>query len=136
MNVTVPGISSCSLAAYPSAINSAACLEAQIADSVLLITEKRPHRGLTDQSEISVLGFGFRATVWHKIAVYSTSLPGCTAWLDVGHLSPVLSVVRACQRGLWLPMTSGTNPDRGFCAVLSEPLYNVTFLRPTCEQQR
>lgn len=43
VNVTVPGISGCSLAAYPSRVNAAARYEAETDAVVPLITDKRAH---------------------------------------------------------------------------------------------
>lgn len=89
------------------------------------------HRSHTSKARNHRVGFTSKAEC--GASKQPSTSPGP---LEVVRTSPVLLVVGSCQRGLRLPMTSGTNPGRGFCAVLlspaaasADPLCNVTFLR-------
>lgn len=77
VNVTVPGISSCSLAAYPSLANSASlCFEAEnscgLRGSAFVVRRSRY------RSAIPAPGFTLRARLWKKTTMCSSPGPtGC-----------------------------------------------------------
>lgn len=113
VNVTVPGISSCSLAAYPSLANSASlCFEAENScGSPFNCGEALSwYAAVVTEARSPLL-----ASLYGLVCGRKRRCARLPALLDVDRVFPpyrVLVGAGSCQRALWLPMTSARHKSR------------------------